>query len=141
MAKHLLCIATTSPQTILYTQCVIGTVLQFHTCAVYIDCEGLGMILNFQQLQVHLIHLISSNKSIFPADFQSFPVRIKACSMAPLLTTNTDGKCHLVCCTLLHYSSLVAPWSSSQWQAVSESGVHLNTDGTLSIHFTFVVGD
>ena len=55
------------------------------------------------------------------------------------LTTNIDGVCHLVCCCLLHYLSLVAPWSSSHWQTVSTSGVHLNTDGTLSIHLMSIV--
>ena len=57
------------------------------------------------------------------------------------LTTNIDGECHLVCCCLLNYLSLVAPWSSSQRQTVSESRVHLNTDGTLSIQLTFIVGN
>ena len=61
--------------------------------------------------------------------------------LVPLHTLNIDSKCNLVCCTLLHYSSLVAPWSSSQWQTVSKSRVHLNTDGTLSIHLTSIVGD
>ena len=55
------------------------------------------------------------------------------------LTTNIDGECHLVCCCLLHYLSLVAPWSSSHWQTVSTSGVHLNTDGTLSIYLMSII--
>ena len=85
------------------------------------------------------------------SSFRSLHIDLRLCCkhlvyryvlLAPLLTSNIDGVCHLVCCCLLHYLSLVAPWSSSHWQTVSESGgVYLNTDGTLSIHLTSVVGN